>query len=73
MEEISKKNSEIKRLWSLMHIKLNPGKKLITVILIQKLKKHYSFICKNTDKLKILNLNFMKYILNIQKLRILFF
>ena len=51
MEEISKKNSEIERLLSLMPFKLNPGEKLMTVIFISEDQKvHYSFICKNTDK-----------------------
>ena len=50
MEELSKKNSEIKRLNSLMPLKLNPGETLMTVIFNSDDENvHYSFICKNTD------------------------
>ena len=49
-EEISKKNSEIERLLSLLPFKLNPGEKLMTVIFTSSDQKiHYSFICKNTE------------------------
>jgi hypothetical protein len=51
MEEISKKNSEIERLLSLLPFKINPGEKLMTVIFTSSDQKiHYSIICKNTEK-----------------------
>ena len=63
MEEIRKKDEELKELKSKLPVELKKDEKLMTVIFMSDDQKiHYSLICKNTDRFnRIENLLYDEY------------
>ena len=55
MEELKKKENEIKEIKSILPFDLKNGEKLMTIIFFSVDQNiHYSLICKNTDKFSVI-------------------